>query len=105
LPLEPAAETRERAGHPASDTPGRPAIGAVAEIRLPDGRKLIAQADGGSGHSGKRSPDIHFGLGKWPAGQKVDVLLKWRDPAGSLHSETRQFAPGWHTVTLAWPSV
>jgi enediyne biosynthesis protein E4 len=105
LPLESLTETRDRAGHPASDMPGRPAIGAVAEIRLPDGRMLIAQADGGSGHSGKRSPDIHFGLGKWPSAQKVDVLLRWRDPSGRLHSEQRQFAPGWHTVTLAWPAV
>jgi enediyne biosynthesis protein E4 len=105
LPLAPLAGTRERAGHPASDTPGRPAIGAFAEIRLADGRILIAQADGGSGHSGKRSPDVHFGLGKWPPDRTVDVLLKWRDPSGRVHSEKRQFTPGWHTVTLAWPSA
>ena len=105
LPLERVAETRERSGHPASDTPGRPAIGAFAEIRLPDGRILIAQADGGSGHSGKRSPDIHFGLGEWPADRNVEVFLKWRDPSGRVHSEKRRFAPGWHTVTLAWPSA
>ena len=105
LPLDPISQTRQRAGHPASDMPGRPAIGAVAEMRLPGGRKLIAQADGGSGHSGKRSPDIHFGLGNWPPNQKIDVLLKWRDPSGRVQSEIRHFAPGWHTVTLAWPAT
>ena len=44
-------------------SPGRPAIGAAATVFLPDGRRMSAQVDGGNGHSGKRSQDIHFGLG------------------------------------------
>src|ERR1039458_7853898 len=47
--------------------PDRPAIGAAATVFLPDGRKMTAQVDGGNGHSGKRSQDIHFGLGSVPA--------------------------------------
>src|SRR4029450_11637869 len=39
---------------------GSPVIGAVARVGLSDGRKLVGQGDGGSGHSGRRGPDIHF---------------------------------------------
>ncbi len=44
----------------------RPAIGAAATVFLPDGRRMTAQVDGGNGHSGKRSQDLHFGLGNVP---------------------------------------
>lgn len=93
-----------RPGHPSSDTPGRPAVGAFATVYLPDGRKLVAQVDGGSGHSGKRSPDLHFGLGNLPPGVKVGVEIRWRDPRGSIHQERLFLSPGWHTVQLAWPT-
>jgi hypothetical protein len=36
-------------GHPVHEIPGRPAIGAAAAIRLPDGRQRAAQVDGGTG--------------------------------------------------------
>ena len=66
LPLADQADAplRERPGHPGVDLRGRPAICAQARLVLPNGRKLVAQVDGGSGHSGRRSPDIHLGLGK-----------------------------------------
>jgi enediyne biosynthesis protein E4 len=102
LPLHPEA-TRERAGHPSADTPGRPAIGATASALLPDGRKLVAQVDGGSGHSGKRAPEIHFGLGKLAPDALVAVSLAWRDPRGAPHRQEMRLAPGWHTVLLGWP--
>src|SRR6185369_11856351 len=54
---------------------GSPAIGAVARLSLPNGRKLVAQVDGGTGHSGRRSPDIHFGLGKWEKSEPVRVEI------------------------------
>ena len=41
-------------GHPRADRPSRPAIGAAVKVHLPDGRRLVSQVDGGSGHSGKR---------------------------------------------------
>ena len=44
-----------------------PAIGTAVKITLPGGRTLTAQADGGSGHSGKRSPDVLLGLGTLPS--------------------------------------
>ena len=60
---------------------------------------LTRQVDGGNGHAGKRSPDLHFGLGAQSAAVKVDI--KWRDNYGNLRQETHQLNPGWHTLTLA----
>jgi hypothetical protein len=105
LPLRPDAtgKTRVRDGHPGADTPGRAAIGAQAVVRLPDGRRLVRQVDGGNGHSGKRSADLHFGLGRIAGPVQVD--LRWRDPDGAPHSERLALQPGWHTVQLAWPAL
>jgi len=89
-----------RAGHPGKDTPGRPAIGAVARVTLPDGRKLVAQVDGGSGHSGRRAPEIHLGLGDVPKGTPLATELKWRDADGKARATTLTLQPGWHTIRL-----
>ncbi len=85
-------------GHPVGLT--RPAIGASAEVQLPDGKSLTAQVDGGNGHSGKRSPDVHFGLGSAVSTQAFPVHLRWRDSNGKIHAETLKLTPGWHTVEL-----
>jgi hypothetical protein len=105
LPLQPGQALRTRAGHPGPDLYGRPAIGAAATVHLPPSRVLVAQVDGGSGHSGKRSPDLHFGLGQIPDGQKLVVDLRWRDPNGKLHQQRLELTPGWHTVVLGWPEA
>ncbi len=99
-PASAPAAFRVRSGHPGADTPGRPAIGAAALARLPDGRRLVAQVDGGNGHSGKRSPDLHFGLGGTPVGTKLAVDLAWRDATGAVRRRTLELTPGWHTVVL-----
>jgi hypothetical protein len=78
-----------------------PAIGAQARITLPGGRVLIGEVDGGNGHSGKRSPELHFGLGDLPAGELVLVELRWRDLAGNARTETFRLQSGWHTILLA----
>jgi hypothetical protein len=96
-----ASRTGARAGHPASDVRGRPAIGATATLTLPDGRRLTAQVDGGNGHSGKRSPELHFGLGALPRDKNVAVDLTWRDASGRVQHERIALRPGWHTVLLA----
>jgi hypothetical protein len=103
LPVAPEsspAGIRERAGHPGADLHGRPAIGAQARVVLPDGRKLVAQIDGGAGHSGRRSPDIHLGLGRLDSGAKLAVELKWRDTRGQPQQTTLTLSPGWHSVLL-----
>jgi len=101
LPLR-SGPTWSRTGHPGADTPGRPAIGAEAMVILPDGRRLVAQVDGGNGHSGKRSPDIHFGLAQLPPGTPLKVSLRWREPGGRVRSDDLTLTPGWHTVQLGW---
>ena len=102
LPLTPAPFRVEpgRRGWASSPVSVRPAIGAAAEVRLPGGRRLVAQVDGGNGHSGTRSPELHFGLGRRLDAPDVEVALRWRDTAGRIHARTVRLAPGWHTVTL-----
>lgn len=101
LPLEPAP-TSVSPGHPLADRPGRAAIGAQVRIDIGKGRVLTAQVDGGNGHSGKRSPDIHFGLGR-DAPETLAVQIRWRDPDGKPHEQSLRLKPGWHTVMLGWP--
>jgi len=79
---------------------GSPAIGAMARLILPDGRKLVGQIDGGSGHSGRRSSDIHFGLGAWELSKQTQTELKWRDSAGRVQQKTLPLLPGRHTLEL-----
>ena len=68
--------TRSRPGHPGGNLVGRPALGASALVRLTDGRSLRAQVDGGNGHSGKRSFDLHFGLGRAESKTALEVELR-----------------------------
>ena len=94
------SQLAERPGHPGRGMHGRPAIGASAAITLPDGRRLVSQVDGGSGHSGKRSPDLHFGLGSQQNNAHFPVEISWRDSHGEVHRQTIAIGPGWHTVLL-----
>lgn len=75
-------------------------VGAIAKLRYPDGHIAIAQVDGGSGHSGKRSKEIHFGLGNIDTKASLPVDLLWRDSQGVVHEEKRSFEPGCHLVHL-----
>ncbi len=102
LPVGPGetGETVVRDGHPRPELLARAAIGAQACVRLPDGRRLVAQVDGGNGHSGKRSHDLHFGLGRIAEGTALPVELVWRDPIGRPHRKSIAMTPGWHTLVL-----
>jgi hypothetical protein len=61
----------------------------------------VQQVDGGNGHSGKRSPDLQFGLGHLPGNELVTVELRWRDARGVLQQQTIQLSPnGWYTILL-----
>jgi hypothetical protein len=61
----------------------------------------VQQVDGGNGHSGKRSPDLQFGLGHLNGNELVNVELRWRDARGALQRESIQLSPGgWYTVLL-----
>lgn len=112
LPIAPdsGAPTRVERGLRSHAGTARPAIGAAATVFLPPGvapvtflpelRRLVAQVDGGNGHSGKRSPDLHFGLGPLRPHQELGVELRWRDGAGIARRQRLTMAPGWHTVVL-----
>ncbi len=97
----PSSNTQVHSGHAKPAIPARPAIGATATVSLPDGRKLVGQVDGGNGHSGVRSSDLHFGLGNFPSGARASVELRWRDVRGYPRTETLDLTSGWHTVLLA----
>jgi hypothetical protein len=94
-----AGPTMIRDGHPGHEPAAYPALGARATVFLPDGRKFVKQVDGGNGHSGKSSPDLHFGLGTAGAGP-LRVVLDWRDRTGTVRHMTISLTPGWHTVLL-----
>ncbi|MBS1911424.1 MAG: CRTAC1 family protein [Bacteroidetes bacterium] len=88
---------------PGNPFPGQalsPAIGARATLVLPDGTRRTMQVDGGSGHSGKRSPDLHFGLGSLSKSMPVQLVLDWRGYDGAVHHRTLSVLPGWHTVVF-----
>ena len=103
LPL--ARQRFERAaihsGPPRAELRGVPAIGATARVELPAGRTLVGQVDGGNGHSGVRSSELHFGLGDVPAEAALRVDVHWRGTDGRSQREVLELSPGWHTVVLA----
>lgn len=82
-----------------------PAIGASVSVRLPDGRRLVAQVDGGNGHSGARSPEVHLGLGDLPADARLPVEISWRDTDARVHRRTFRLTPGRHRIDLAEPRL
>jgi hypothetical protein len=102
LPLsgEELAATTVCPGHPRPEPQGRPAIGTFAAVRVTDERRLVAQVDGGNGHSGRRSPDLHFGLGSLSSDVKLQVQLRWRGQDGRVREQILQLSPGWYTITL-----
>lgn len=78
---------------------GTPAYGAQVKVTTADGRTRIAQLDGGSGHSGKRSFEVFFGLGESGA-QPVSAEISWRDLSGTVHRQTLSLTAGWHDLML-----
>lgn len=79
---------------------GAPAIGAAVKVNLDGGRKLVAQVDGGNGHSGHRSPEVHLGLGAWERSRPVQAEVTWRDRSGKILRRELALAPGWHAIEL-----
>lgn len=77
---------------------GTPAYGAVVKFTTADGKVHQARVDGGSGHAGKRSFDVYFGLGSSNAPVKAELC--WRDLTGQVHMQTLTLNPGWHDLLL-----
>jgi hypothetical protein len=95
---QPASTIQVHDGHPRWRE-GTPAIGTFVEAEMPGGSRQIRQVDGGNGHSGQRSPEIRFGLGK-TAAQQIPIRITWRDFNATLHHDTLSVAPGYHTLVL-----
>ncbi len=87
-------------GHPPATLLTRVAVGASAVVSLPGGGVRLSQVDGGNGHSGKRSPDLQFGLGPVADTTPLRVALRWRDPDGTPKGRLIDLTPGWYTVIL-----
>ncbi|AFU02577.1 CRTAC1 family protein [Nocardia brasiliensis] len=77
---------------------GQPAYNATVTVRTADGRTIHSQLDGGSGHSGKRSFDVHFGLGASTG--PVTAEIAWLDNNGVPRHQTLQLRPGTHALML-----
>ncbi|ASF07096.1 hypothetical protein NBRGN_024_00340 [Nocardia brasiliensis NBRC 14402] len=77
---------------------GQPAYNATVTVRTADGRTMHSQLDGGSGHSGKRSFDVHFGLGASTG--PVTAEIAWLDTNGVPRHQTLQLRPGTHALML-----
>jgi hypothetical protein len=85
--------------HNGTQLPGTPAYGAVVKFTTAGGRVQLTQVDGGSGHSGKRSFDVFYGLGSSHGPVKAELC--WRDLTGQVHKQTLSVEPGWHDVLLS----
>jgi hypothetical protein len=78
---------------------GSPVIDAQVTVTTPDGRRFVDRVDGGSGHSGKRSNEVHIGLGQDVTGP-VQAHLTWRDRSGQVRTQDLQLTTGWHSLQL-----
>jgi hypothetical protein len=78
--------------------PGTPAVGAEVTVTTADGKKYIDRVDGGGGHGGKRSSEVHIGLGT--ASGPVQVHLQWRDIKGQVHQQDLALSQGQHSLVL-----
>lgn len=76
---------------------GTPAYNTTVTVTTPSGTS-ISQLDGGSGHGGFRSFEVHVGLGSFTGAATVN--LQWRDVNGQLHQQKQQLTPGVHSLVL-----
>lgn len=83
----------------AGATVGSPVVGAQVRVTTSDGRKFVSRVDGGGGHSGKRSNEVHIGLGT-EVNEPVEVWICWRDRTGQMREQTLTLSPGWHSLQL-----
>ena len=100
LPISDEAESGVYKERPKFNGLSRPAIGAYISVLMPNGQKQVAFTDGGNGHSGKRSPDVQFGLGKVANDEKLDVEIRWINLQGDLKKQNFKVSKGWNTIIL-----
>ncbi len=78
--------------------PGSPVVGAQVTVTDASGTKYVERVDGSSGHAGRRSNEVHIGLGS--AEGPVQVELAWRDRNGDTHQQELRLDQGRHTFVL-----
>ena len=87
-------------------TPSYPAIGCKVKILSINGKilasdkQLVGYVNGGNGHSGVDSNEIHFGLGNIKANAIIKIQLKWIDSSGNKQEEILSLSQGWHRINL-----
>ena len=84
---------------PAHSVSGTTAIGATATIELSSGSRKTGFVDGGNGHSGQQSTDIHFGLPDQATTPHM-ATIKWRDFEGNVRNTTIEVFQKWQTILL-----
>jgi hypothetical protein len=78
--------------------PGSPVVDAQVTATTPDGRRYVSHVDGGGGQ-GRRSDEVHIGLGQDVTGP-LQVHLQWRDRTGQVRQQDLQLTTGWHSLQL-----
>lgn len=84
---------------PAKEVGGSTAIGAVVSLEMPTAKRKIGYVDGGNGHSGQQSSDIHFGVAQQTAAPYT-ATIKWRDFDGNVQTTTLKVFQKWQTILL-----
>ena len=100
FPIDEKAKTGVYSERPKFDGSSRPAIGAYISLLMSNGKKQVAFVDGGNGHSGKRSSDVQFGLGKISREENLNIEVRWIDRNGNLKKQDFSVSKGWNTIIL-----
>jgi hypothetical protein len=77
---------------------GSPVTGAQVLVTTKDGKKYVQRVDGSSGHAGRRSSEVHIGLGDVTGPVQVEIC--WRDRSGKVHMEKLELSQGRHSLVL-----
>jgi hypothetical protein len=100
-PVSAAVATTLTQGPPPRHVRASAVIGASVVVRYRDSRgehRWSGQVDGGNGHSGKRSHQLHIGLGN---ATRADVEVRWRDRTGRARRHAFPVTAGVYSLLLA----
>jgi len=86
---------------PAHEMEGFAALGASVTLTTDAGDEKRTFVDGGNGHGGQSSSDVHLGIGA-DAGSEHTATITWRDAEGTTQSTRVDVGTGWNTVVLPW---
>lgn len=84
---------------PPNSVGGSTAIGAKISLELSVGDRRVGLVDGGNGHSGQQSTDVHFGLSEQSSTIR-SATVTWLDFEGNVRSATIRVSQKWQTILL-----